>query len=496
MRVFVSGLFHEANAFSPIETPLSAFKHAPRPLAGDSRQDGDWIGYGDFLTAVETGGDEAIHGPYAIATPSAPCDRESYQILRREIITDLDAAGSVDAILLFLHGAQTAEGEDDCAGDLVNEIRALVGPECAIGVLLDLHANVSNTLLETATIVAACKEYPHTDFGDVARQLWASLSIQRRSKIFHAWRAVPAFPAATTVSGPMQPFVQKLKHLEKHDGIVSISAIHGFPHADVAHAGAGILVYGSTQRKCDQIADSCAHAFFDACITAAELAPSQSVDDVVELAKTPRSGPLIIAERSDNPGAGGAGDATHLLKAFQASPHNKVAAALLHDPEAVLAAQRAGVGSTIDIEVGGRANELSGAPVKLKALVKAMKSGATQSAFGQSGKISIGDTALLVAGPLNIVVCSKRQQPFSPEVFTDLGLAPETCDVIILKSTNHFYGAFEPFADQIVYCDAKGAASENLSDFPYKNLRRPVFPLDPIDLCRASMTPDHSAVRV
>lgn len=495
MRVFVAGLFHEANAFSPVRTPMAAFKRAPRPLCGGKRQDGDWIGYGDFLTAVETSGDEAIQGPFMIATPSAPCDKETYESLRQEILTELGAAGPIDAVLLFLHGAQTAEGQDDCAGDLVNEIRALVGPGCAIGVLLDLHANVSKMLLETATIVTACKEYPHTDFGDVARQLWASLSIQRRSKLFHAWRAVPAFPAATTVSGPMQPFVQKLKYLEENDGIVSISAIHGFPHADVAHAGAGILVYGNTQVLCDQIADSCAHAFFDACVTAAELAPSQSVADVVELAKTPRSGPLIIAERSDNPGAGGAGDATHLLKAFQASPHKKVAAALLHDPEAVLAAQRAGLGAIIDVEVGGRSNELSGAPIKLKARVKAMKSGAKQSAFGESGKISIGDTALLVAAPLNIVVCSKRQQPFSPEVFTDLGLAPESCDVIILKSTNHFYGAFEPFADQIVYCDAKGAASENLSDFPYKNLRRPVFPLDPIDLCRASMTPDHSAVR-
>ncbi|MEM7571183.1 MAG: M81 family metallopeptidase, partial [Pseudomonadota bacterium] len=137
-RVFVGGLFHEANAFSPIKTPLEAFDIAPAPLSGSDEASGAWVGYSSFLRAAKASGAKVVAGFYAMATPSAPCSAKTYQALKDRLIASLKQAMPVDAVCLFLHGAQTAQGEPDCAGDIALMIRQMVGPHVPIGVALDL----------------------------------------------------------------------------------------------------------------------------------------------------------------------------------------------------------------------------------------------------------------------------------------------------------------------------------------------------------------------
>ena len=80
-----------------------------------------------------------------------------------------EAVRDKSVVFLFLHGAQLAAGYDDCEGDLTRRVREVVGPEVPIGVLLDLHCDLTDELIDAATVVASCKEYPHTDFDDRGR---------------------------------------------------------------------------------------------------------------------------------------------------------------------------------------------------------------------------------------------------------------------------------------------------------------------------------------
>src|SRR5258708_40064346 len=79
----------------------------------------------------------------------------------------------IDMVLLRLHGAQTAEGCDDCEGDILERARAIGGADVPIGPGLDLHANVTAKMLANATVLMACKEFPHIDSPQRAAALCA-----------------------------------------------------------------------------------------------------------------------------------------------------------------------------------------------------------------------------------------------------------------------------------------------------------------------------------
>lgn len=484
MRVYVGGLMHEANAFSPVATPPEAFAQAPHHDAA-LRPD-DWFGYGDLIGAVRSAGDTAVPGVFFSATPSGPCSAATFAEHQARLLCDLAAALPVDAVLLFLHGAQTAQGEDDCAGRIAARVRDLVGPGVPIGVLLDLHANVTLRLLGSADLVAACKEYPHTDFGAVASRIWARLK-RARQPLARAWLPVAAFPASTTTRGPMQQFVAALHAAEAEPGIHSVSAIHGFPHADVPHASAGVLVYADSPQAATRTAARLRAAFFEAIVAAAADAPGLTLAKAMEQVRGRGGQRLLIAERSDNPGAGGAGDATHLLHALREAQVGRVGLALLHDPAAVALAQTAGVGNRVTITLGGKANALSGPPFAMQATVRMIRKDAVQSVFDSAAVQPLGTSVLLEEGGMNIIVNTIRQQPFTPDVFTQHGIDAREMDVIVVKSTNHFYNGFAPLVDRVIYCDAPGSATEDLAALPYRRLTRPVWPLDPLEDCLAAM---------
>ncbi|MEO0465850.1 MAG: M81 family metallopeptidase [Pseudomonadota bacterium] len=484
MRAYVGGIFHEANAFSPVSTGLEDFEFISLTPMDDPTRGGGWIGCNGFMDAIADSGDTAHAGVFANATPSAPCDRATYATLKGRLMTDIEDAGDLDAVLLFLHGAQTAEGHDDCAGDIVSEIRHMVKSSVPIGVLLDLHANVSSRLLEQATLVAACKEYPHTDFDKVAAHIWRVIR-SKKPLARPTWRPVPAFPAATTTDGPMRRFADEMVRLEQRECIASISAIHGFPHADVVHGSAGILSYAFRDHDAGLLTENLAIQFFEAASTASGDDPGLTVSETVEYLASGSARPLLIAERSDNPGAGGAGDATHLLRALIEANSGSILAGIWHDPAVVSQAIAAGVGATINLHLGGRSGALSGEPIPLRLSVTSILENATQPMFGDAARAFLGTSVLLTSSNFAIVVATERQQPFSPVVFSDHGIDPRLFDTIVLKSTNHFYQLFRPLVAEVIYCDAPGAASENLAALPYQNLRRPIWPLDSKEACLA-----------
>ena len=62
---------------------------------------------------------------------------------------------------------------------------------------------------------------------------------------------------------------------------------------------------------------------------------------------------------------------------------------------------------------------------------------------------------------------------------------PECCmrcrrSLVAVKSVVHFRAAYEPLASLVVEVDGPGISSLDLSQFEFKNIPRPIFPLDPI----------------
>ena len=100
------------------------------------------------------------------AQPGGAASREAYERMRDEILGQLKAALPVDGCLFNLHGAMVAHGYDDCEGDFLECVRALVGPKAIIGVELDPHCHLTKKRCTAADVIVLFKEYPHTDFAE------------------------------------------------------------------------------------------------------------------------------------------------------------------------------------------------------------------------------------------------------------------------------------------------------------------------------------------
>jgi microcystin degradation protein MlrC len=71
-----------------------------------------------------------------------------------------------------------------------------------------------------------------------------------------------------------------------------------------------------------------------------------------------------------------------------------------------------------------------------------------------------------------------RQQMLDLQQFKSFGIEPERKRVIALKSMQHFRAAFEPIAGQVVVCDSGALCTLHYERLPYRNVPRPIFPLD------------------
>ncbi len=489
MRVFIACLAHETNSFSPIPTRRSCFESAQyfRPQGNDETPPDDLVGYVDFVKIARERGHQPILSLGAIVQPSAPTRRADYESLRNEILDDLARAMPVDMVLLMMHGAMMAEGYDDCEGDMLTRVRALVGPDVPIGVELDLHCNMTSAMVENATILVACKEYPHTDFTPRARELYDLVERTARREIspVPGFARVPMLGLFHTYRDPLKGLLDTILEMEGQGGLLSISLGHGFPWSDFADAGACVLAYtDQNSEQAQTIATQLAHDFFDMRETA--QAPhsgiNETIDQAISIIKQPGSGAVVIADASDNPGGGAASDSTYLIQALMERGIEDVAVALLWDPLAVETAHKAGVGARLPLRIGGKMGPFSGPPLDVDAEILALSTTASQPYLGGQGHVALGHTAVISCNGVKVVMNNIRQQPFHPDCFQTAGVDPAGERILVVKSTNHFRAEFASVAREIIYCDAPGSLNSDVTERPYKKLGRPIWPLDPVDL--------------
>ncbi len=489
MRVFLAALAHETNTFSPLPTTRQSFAEGllhHRDNAATLAKAREFAGYTDVLEIAKARGDECVAGLCAWAQPGGPLPRVDYEQLRDELLADLRAAGKVDFVFLVLHGAMIAQGFYwDCEGDILRRVRAIVGDSTPIGALLDLHGNVTEDMASNAILVA-CKEYPHIDYPQRAAELYELLARASRNDLRPRTliRRVPMLGIMGTTEEPMSGFVRKEKDCEREPGILSISAMHGFPWSDTPYTSAAMLVvYDAANAASGENASRMARELSSELFSLRASAPAKRVPIPEALDAAERESqrlvdrPVVISDGSDNAGGGAASDSTFILRALLERGITGAALGMIWDPEAVALAAEAGVGRELMLSIGGKCGPMSGEPLTTKARVLACRDDATQRGFGDL-RDELGAAAAVRIGGVDVVLNSIRQQVFSPDCFTELGIDPRTKRFVVVKSTQHFRAHFDPIAGATVYCDAPGALNANLSALPYRNLRRPIWPLD------------------
>jgi microcystin degradation protein MlrC len=483
LRIFTAALATETNTFSPICIDRRAFEESLYAPPGQHPETPT------LCTAPITVGRRVcrdkgwtlIEGTAAWADPAGLINRLAYESLRDEILRQLEAALPVDAVVLGLHGAMVADGYLDPEGDLLARIRAIVGPDVLVCAELDPHSHLTQKRVAAANFFVVFKEFPHTDFVDRAEDLWAIAvdtlegRVQPVMSVFDC-RMIDVFP---TSREPMRSFVDRLKAIEASDpDVLSLSVIHGFMAGDVPEMGTKtIAITNGKREKGEQLARTLGLELYAkrGTFMMPSMDEKQAVSQALDLVRSGVKGPVVIADMWDNPGGGTAGDATVILEELLARGVTNAALGLIWDPIAVQICFAAGEGAEIPLRFGAKSAPGTGNPVDGRVTVVKLTPNA-EMRFGDS-IAPFGDAAHIRLSGIDIVLGTVRVQSYDPSLFTALGLDPLTKDMLVIKSTNHFYAAFSKIASEILYCSAGTPYPNQPATNPYRRVRRDIWPI-------------------
>ncbi len=490
-RVLIAQFMHETNTFSRLPTTLDDYRSSwlvhGNELGERFRNTRSEIG--GLLDAAETYGWALVPALAANATPSGRLTKETWETLRDGIVSAVRNAGKLDGICLSCHGAAVTQTSDDPEGELLEAIRAIVGPDLPIAMTLDLHANVTDRMARLASALISYRTYPHIDQYERAQQAAALVQSIMEGKtqkpqclVLQPACMVGADHGRTTQPGPMRDLLARADAFEKEPGINVVSIQAGFMPSDIPNVGPSVAVSyePGAETRAHEIARLLCQEIWDR--RAEETVHLMSVEDAIARARSHdgSKGPLVIADGTDNPGGGAYGDATRMLKALLAADIQLAAVGTIFDPAAVQAASRAGVGNTVTVDLGGHHDAAFGAPLRVSASVRLLSDGAfvNDGPMGKGVHRSMGATAVLRIGGVDVITISNRLQTVDLQVFLSQGIDPTRCKVLVVKSIQHFRAAFAPIAGDIVVVDSGALCSPDARRFKYTRLRRPVWPLD------------------
>lgn len=465
MKLLIACLATETNTFSPMPTGRRAFE------AGLVSREATQIPPMLFSAALhewrrmaEEKGWQVIESLTAAAQPSGITIGAVYESFRDEILADIEKH-QPDILLMSMHGAMVADGYEDCEGDTMQRARALMGPDKVIGLELDLHNHLTDTMLDNATLIVSYKEYPHVDAPDRARELFKMAADAAEGKTRPVMRAHDCrmLTIIETMKEPAKGFVQAMKDAEGKNGILSVSLTHGFPWADVTDLGAKTLVIADGDAdKAARVAKDFAARLWDIREGLRMIYPD--IPTALDMVDNATAFPVTLADMGDNAGAGAPADATFFLQEIIKRGMKDVAHGIFWDPVLVTMCQDAGVGARMRVRIGGKICAESGDAIDLEVTVRAIREGMVQ-ALGETD-MPMGTGVWLDADGVHLIVSSQRTQNFSPSAYTDLGIDITRMRALIPKSTNHFYQNFARVSPQVVHVCSPGAVTPDMSIIP------------------------------
>jgi microcystin degradation protein MlrC len=471
MRIAVGGFQHETNTFAPQPATFADFEAPdawPGLVKGADVFDavaGINLPAAGFIDAARSSGHQLVPLTWCSATPSGRVTRDAYERISALLLDDLQAQRNIDAVYLDLHGAMVAEHIDDGDGELLRRVRALVGGDVRVIASLDYHANVSPLMIDSADALIAFRSYPHVDMSEAGVRSMRCLSEIHQQRLTARFQPLPFLIPLTsqcTLVEPMASLIAEVVRIESPP-IRSLSFTPGFPAADVAECGPVVFGYGTDGEQLASAVDRiAAMATSREPQFALEIHSIEAALQVLAQVPAARGRPIILADTQDNPGGGGTADTTSLLKALHARRIESVLAGVLCDPLAAARAHDAGVGASLELDLGGRCGG-GETPFSGRFCVESLGDGKFEATgpFYLGSRMNLGAMALLRIGELHIAVASRKQQAADQAMFRHLRVEPRDFAVLALKSSVHFRADFGALANRILVVDAPGA---NIAD--------------------------------
>ncbi len=492
MKLASGGIQHETNTFASTPTTLADFVRdsdcGPNLDGGavvfDRFRDTGTI-HGGYIAAAEAVQIELVPLLCAKAQPAGVVEQRCFNEMLDRFLKRLEEALPVDGLLLDLHGAMVTDEHEDAEGAFIAAVREITGDELPIVVTLDLHANITARMAALSDVIIGFDTYPHVDMqerGKEAARLLARI-VRGEVRPIQEYQQLPLLtmpPMQCTLREPMQSLMQLVHRMEQEPGILTATVSMGFPFADISDAGVSVLITTDNDAELAvSKSNELAHMLWK---LRDDLQPRlTTIEETIQYVREhPDAQPVIFADGSDNPGGGAPCDGTVALAALIDSRLSDAVVGVIYDPETAALAHAAGVGSTIRVRLGGKTDDRHGSPIEGDAQVCSLCDGrfTYHGPMMRGVEDSLGPTATLLIGGVEVVVSSVRRQCLDTEMLRVAGIEPSSRRLLVLKSAVHFRADYGAMAAEIFDGDTPGVHRPDFSCFEYQNLRRPIYPLD------------------
>jgi len=494
MRLAAVGLLHETNTFAPGVTGPDDFP--VMPMGGDQSSIVGII-TGQQLWHVHAGAKTTLAGfhaadslpgvdvvplVFATAPPSGTITNGAFERVASHIEAALAEHGPFDGVLMAQHGASVSEAHPDADAAMIARVRAAVGERVPIGVVVDTHGNISAAQVGAATVTLAWQTNPHVDCRERGLRAAELIAGTVRGELSPV-QAVVNPPLALnilcqgTAADPMRTFLQAARELEVEPGMLSASIGEGFPYADVPHLGmAFVAISDRDPELARRGAWRLAHLAWEMREQCDTVAPSPD-EAIAQALADPDPRPIVLLDVGDNVGAGTPGDSAVLLEALI---RYRVPSFLVSiwDPAAVQ--ECAIIGSTVDIEVGGRTGPLYGPPVRIRGTVRAVGIDAWEDRRASGGWVAFDAglaTVVDLDGGGTVMITTKAVPAAGAGQYAALGVDAADHRIIVSKAVYSTRDGY-PMAGRFIAVDTPGLAASNLSRFTFHQRRVPMFPFE------------------
>lgn len=472
-RIAIAGIGIESSTFSPAQTHEEAF-HA---RIGDSI-----FGRYPFFEEETDVRNRAEWVPALVgkSLPGGIVTREAYESMVSKILKMLKEGGQYDGLWFDIHGAMSVVGLEDPEGDLIKRIREVIGTDVLVSTSMDLHGNVSERLAEHSDLITCYRMAPHEDaLESKERSITNMLDRLENGKgkpKYKAWVPVPILLPGEKTSTRIEPgksLYAKIPSVENQEGVIDAAIWMGYPWADASRNHGVVMVTGDNKEQVTAGAEKLANAFWDVRNEFEFVAPVATLEESLEMALASKESPFIISDMGDNPTAGGAGDVTWTLNEILKRPEFKknngpsLIYASIPGPHLIEEALKVGVGGKVSGLAGAQVDDRFAPPLKLNGTVTAIKKG------DRDAEVEV----VVKVGSVSVIVTKKRKPYHQENDFTDLGLNPRESNIVVVK-IGYLVPELYDMRKGWIMALTPGGVDQDLDRLGYKNIKRPMFPLD------------------
>jgi len=476
-RILVAEFKQETATFNPAMTTYDDFRIVP---GSDliNQYNATRTELAGALQVLQAADAEIISGLAVSAVSGGRIGTDDLDRLLSDLLQSFRGHDDIDAVYLCLHGAMAGESEDDPEGRLLAETRALF-PNQPLVASLDLHAVLTQRMIDAADVLVPYHTYPHIDHFETGQRAARILLQLLRGEISPTVARIelPMLVRGDeliTETGHFGTAIRMCQAIEAEATGLAAGVLIGNAFTDVPALQSNVLITTDDDHDSAVAAAERIGQFMweHRELFQAELTP---ISEALEIALL-TDGLVVFSDAADATASGAAGDSNAILHALLAEPWPKRSLVPIVDAPAVAGAFDAGVGCQVEVTLGGTRDPGRFTPLPVQATVVSLHTAGF--AYEDGRQAHPGQVAVLQCEQVTILVTERPVFVVGQQVFTSHDLQPTDFDLVVVKSPNGFRPWYERFASRIVPVDAPGSTSANLHSLPFQHCVRPIFPLD------------------